>query len=250
MSSFVEMCHDELQVGCATRQDRGLVSVVSFQRIVRTWFESRTIARRGSGCVDFVRSSTAKRLVRTVLVVPDDVANELVVEVGQTYWHDDLSDQFILECSIESFDDGNGAVLSERTKARLDALRVAPELVTFTELRTLVADDVLGRSATKRDCQIESVRNRLGAGTLTERFGEDALSREVVDDREDACSLARARTCAICTLPMFGHEAFMALASSETKTGNRLTGLGSARSALGPCSSTRCSQFAMVASVT
>lgn len=82
MSSIVEMGPDKLQVGCAARQGRGLVSDAHFHRVVWMWFESRTIARRGSGFVNFVRSSTAKRLVRTVLVVPADVADELVVEVG------------------------------------------------------------------------------------------------------------------------------------------------------------------------
>lgn len=186
MSSLVEMRDDDMQFRCTARQGRSLVSAARSQWVLWTRFETGTIARRQPYFVDFIRGSTVEILVRTVLVVPDNVPNELCVEVSQAQWHEDAADEFVFERSIEAFDDGDGAMLPERAEAGLDSVRGAPELVMVAELAALVADDVLGRLAAKRDCQVEGARHRFATGRFAEGLREDALSRVLVDYGKDA----------------------------------------------------------------
>jgi hypothetical protein len=116
--------------------------------MLRAWFETWPIAGREPALVDFIRGSTSKILMWTVLVVPDDVADEFVVEGREPERYEDSADEFVFEGSVEAFKDGDGAVLSEGAEARFDAARVAPEFVFFSELSALVTDDVLPRLST------------------------------------------------------------------------------------------------------
>ncbi len=108
--------------------------------------------------------------MRTVLVVPADVADEFFVEFGCSQRNEDLTNQLGFECSVESLDDGDGAVLSEGAETGFDAMRVAPEFVGIAELSALVADDVLWGFATKGNGQVERFCNGSGIGGFAKSF--------------------------------------------------------------------------------
>jgi hypothetical protein len=96
MPTAVNMRDDDLQVDCALRQGRIWAPVARFQRVLRSGFESWTVACSETAFGDFVRRFAIKQLARTVLVIPNDVTDELIVEVEQSKRDDDSSDKFVL----------------------------------------------------------------------------------------------------------------------------------------------------------
>ena len=95
--------------------------------------------------VELVGRPAVEVLVRSVLVVPVEVAGQFFSHVAAAQWDDDAACSLLFERSVEALDHGNAAVLSDGAEAWSDVLPLTPGLEAVApELRALVTDDVLG----------------------------------------------------------------------------------------------------------
>ena len=78
--------------------------------------------------VDFVRSPTAKRVIRAMLIVPIDNETNLTFEMRLfLVWRDQPKN--LLERSMEAFDYGHAAVLADGTEPRQDVHGFTPDIL-------------------------------------------------------------------------------------------------------------------------
>ena len=119
--------------------------------------------------VDFVRRPAAKRVVGATLVVPVDKEANLTLELRLVLGHRDQP-QDLLERSMESFDDGDAAMLVDRTEPRQDVFGLAPGLfeVLALELGALINDQVFGLYSLREHDPIQRCRHLLRRGPALE----------------------------------------------------------------------------------
>ncbi len=88
----------------------------------------------------------------------------------------------MLECSVEAFDDRDGAVLADRAEPWLDAVALTPRLceVRAVELLALVRDDVLRLDAGDLEGPLEEILDLPGCGRAFEDCKAHGLPREHV----------------------------------------------------------------------
>src|SRR6187399_2133337 len=76
------------------------------------------------------------------------------------------SQKLIFQAQDEALDDGNRAVVADRTKPWVDAVRATPIAIFALKLRALVADQVSRTRARRCNCPLEQATNILCAGLL------------------------------------------------------------------------------------
>lgn len=92
MVAVLEMADNEPQHRHASD-----VATMLGSRFGSAYLASRSVPRRLHSGADLVWRATSKPLVRAMLVVPNDVCNELCLELGQSTWHEDASSALVLE---------------------------------------------------------------------------------------------------------------------------------------------------------
>src|SRR6185295_8757834 len=120
--------------------------------------------------IDLVGSSRDEGLVRPLGVVPVTPARHLCDEGGapERYEHK-TPGALALEGAHQPLDDRDTAVLADGAEALPDPTTPAPAREALrSELRALVADDVVGGTTCGRDGTVEEVADRLGRRFLLE----------------------------------------------------------------------------------
>ncbi len=96
-----------------------------------------------------------------MLIIPLNDRGQLVAKRLATKWNQRQLGEHQLHRQNEPFHEGNTPVFTDRTKARLDLLAIAPalEVLAGPELRTFVADKMLRLGSTGGDGSSEKRAN-------------------------------------------------------------------------------------------
>ena len=91
------------------------------------------------------------------VVVPTEVIRQQQSKLVDAKRHDNSARALVLERQDESLYDCNRPMLPDGSKSRVDAAGPAPVFVLFTELWSLVGDNVLGLVANGLNDDIEPI---------------------------------------------------------------------------------------------
>ena len=95
-------------------------------RSVFTWFIAwPAIGGRGI-LVYFERRRTTQPLMRTMLVIPIDVTNDLLPHPHDVHGHEDVPEVFIFHGTYEALDHGDATVLTDDPEARGNVISFTP----------------------------------------------------------------------------------------------------------------------------
>ena len=125
-------------------------------------------------------------LMRTVLVVPNDVSRKLVLHRLHSHRQERESPEHLLfERAEEALDDRDPPALADRTEARTHTATIAPRQILRSKLWASIRDDVLRRGAASPSCNVEQAREVAGRRLREEEPRDDDSARVMIEDHRD-----------------------------------------------------------------
>ena len=148
-------------------------------RPLPTRLESRRQAGGREIVVDLVRGLAVERFTGTVVVVPGRKQSQLAAEAIELVGDQQPSGALALDRPHQSLDDGNAAVLPDRTEALASLSPPAPSSeVLIGELAALVGDQMPRGAFGATDGSTEEGPDYLGGWLLVENRAEPMIRRE------------------------------------------------------------------------
>lgn len=160
------------------RKVRPFVQIGNLQVQFQLWVTDVELGRimRSSG-IKFERRFSFDALMWSEFVVPSKVKTELTAHVGLPQRDDDLARAFGFHGADKAFDNGNGAIFSNRAVARFDFSAFAPCFEALTpKLGAFIGDDVFGMPANRMDSATEKGTDLEGIWLVVEDGEADDLS--------------------------------------------------------------------------
>ena len=127
--------------------------------------------------------AASEALVRTVVVVPEDVGFDLAAHGGEAHREDGKpGEELGLQGAEEAFDESDAAALSDGAEARTDPTAAAPVAVVVLKLGALIGEDVPGGDAGATASGVEEASDVACGGLSEEEPARNDGAGVVVED--------------------------------------------------------------------